>query len=150
MSDLGPDQDTNDHEPMMDQNAYLAQQVADLTQQLAQVTQERDEQCAGKMAFFNGMNDMREQRTALERQLATVTKERDEWHKDASSHLQALCEKQMELNMLEHRIEKVTQERDEQLAVMEKALVTLSKLGGGTSTGNDIARYALEEAKGKP
>jgi pyruvate-formate lyase len=36
----------------------------------------------------------------------------------------------------------------QQLAVMEKALVTLSKIGGGTSTGNDIARYALEEAKG--
>jgi len=30
------------------------------------------------MAFFDGMNDMREQRTALERQLATVTKEREE------------------------------------------------------------------------
>ena len=53
----------------------------DLTQQLAQVTQERDEQCAGKMAFFNGMNDMREQRTALERQVATVT-----------SALDVLCE----------------------------------------------------------
>jgi len=47
-------------------------------QQLAAMTEERDEQCAGKMAFFNGMNDMREQRTALERQLATVTKEREE------------------------------------------------------------------------
>ena len=49
-----------------------------LRQQLAAMTEERDEQCAGKMAFFEGMNDMREQRTKLERQLATVTKERDE------------------------------------------------------------------------
>ena len=41
---------------------------------LANMTKERDEQCAGKMAFFEGMNDMREQRTALERQLFKVTR----------------------------------------------------------------------------
>ena len=49
----------------------------DLEQQLATVIAERDEQCAGKMAFFNGMNDMREQRTALVRKLATAIAERD-------------------------------------------------------------------------
>jgi len=44
-----------------------------LEQQLAAMTEERDEQCAGKMAFFGGMNDMREQRTKLERRLFKVT-----------------------------------------------------------------------------
>jgi len=46
--------------------------VGQLEQQLAAMTQARDEQCAGKMAFYNGMNDMREQRTKLERQLSKV------------------------------------------------------------------------------
>jgi len=45
-----------------------------LEQQLAAMTEERDEQCAGKMAFYNGMNDMREQRTKLERQLSKANK----------------------------------------------------------------------------
>ena len=49
---------------------------AALRQQLAAMTEERDEQCAGKMAFFEGMNDMREQRTKLERQLTKVTSEK--------------------------------------------------------------------------
>jgi len=53
----------------------------DLKQQLATMTQERDEQCAGKMAFFEGMNDMREQRTKLERQLTKVTSEK-QYHMD--------------------------------------------------------------------
>ena len=67
-------------EAMEDVNEALKDHelIADLRDQLAAMTQERDEQCAGKIAFFNGMNDMLEQRTALERQLATVTKERDE------------------------------------------------------------------------
>ena len=60
----------------------------DLTQQLAQAD-DLSGTCricrytghAAKMAFYNGMNDMREQRTALERQVATVT-----------SALDVLCE----------------------------------------------------------
>jgi len=54
---------------------------AALRQQLAAMTEERDEQCAGKMAFFGGMNDMREQRTKLERQLAKVTND-TQYHMD--------------------------------------------------------------------
>ena len=52
-----------------------------LRQQLAAMTEERDEQCAGKMAWFEGMNDMREQRTALERQLTKVTSD-GQYHMD--------------------------------------------------------------------
>ena len=52
-----------------------------LRQQLAAMTEERDEQCAGKMAFFEGMNDMREQRTALERRLFKVTSD-GQYHMD--------------------------------------------------------------------
>ena len=59
----------------------LLVEVGKLRQQLAAVTEERDEQCAGKMAFFGGMNDMREQRTALERKLAKVTIEK-QYHMD--------------------------------------------------------------------
>jgi len=47
-------------------------EIDGLTEDVIGLTQARDEQCAGKMAFYNGMNDMREQRTKLERQLSKV------------------------------------------------------------------------------
>jgi len=69
------------HDELEQQLAEVTAQLADLTAQLATVTQERDEQCAGKIAFYNGMNDMREQRTTLERQLAKVTND-TQYHMD--------------------------------------------------------------------
>jgi len=58
----------------IESSGKCANRVQALRQQLAAMTQERDEQCAGKMAFYNGMNDMREQRTKLERQLSKANK----------------------------------------------------------------------------
>ena len=76
---------------LVNERTDLREQLATVTEQkntayceveiqlrkLANMTKERDEQCAGKIAFYNGMNDMREQRTALERQLAKVTSEKE-------------------------------------------------------------------------
>ena len=67
---------TGDLEAMTVETNMLLTENRKLKQQLAAVTQERDEQCAGKMAFFEGMDDMREQRTKLERQLTKVTSEK--------------------------------------------------------------------------
>jgi hypothetical protein len=58
----------------IESSGKCANRVQALREQLAAMTQERDEQCAGKMAFYNGMNDMREQRTKLERQLSKANK----------------------------------------------------------------------------
>lgn len=55
-------------------------QVADLTAKLERLTQEKDEQCKAKEVFFNGMNDIREQREALRREVAELTRQLDAQH----------------------------------------------------------------------
>lgn len=55
-------------------------QVDDLTAKLERLTQEKDEQCKAKEVFFNGMNDIREQREALRREVAELTRQLDAQH----------------------------------------------------------------------
>jgi len=72
---------TQDQQRLINSNEHWHVRVEQMIREVEQVTQERDEQCAEKMAFYNGMNDMREQRTTLERQLAKVTND-TQYHMD--------------------------------------------------------------------
>ena len=108
---------------------YLA---ADVDAALVQVTEERDEQCAGKMAFFGGMNDMREQRTTLERQLTKVTSEKQS-HMDCinllATHIGRLGEtSHAVVDAAIQQLRAMTEERDEAVRIakmlMEPSPVT--------------------------
>jgi len=103
-----------------------------LRQRLTTVTQERDEQCAGKIAFYNGMNDMREQRTVLERQLAKVTSD-TQYHMDCinllATHIGRLGEtSDTVVNAAIQQLAAMTEERDEAVRIakmlMEPSPVT--------------------------
>jgi len=99
------------------------------SQQLAELTKERDEQCAGKMAFFGGMNDMREQRTTLERQLTKVTSEK-QYHMDCinllATHIGRLGDTSN--TVVDAAIQQLAEVGEQNLELQRNAILLINKI----------------------